>query len=195
MALPLTGQISFGDVNVELGRSRTALISLKNAETGVYIPLNVNSPYKPSGTEWYLMSEWRGYDQNYVPPMAYCTIWGDCYQVPSAGDNFIQITDLATDTVVFEYWFTNGFSWDGLAGEPVNLVIGNNYTFSLFREDLNGDFAGGTTYLGLNNDSYSIDLSDSQSFTSGGVPYCQSTFDCLIPDSQNLYLYFTSDYF
>ena len=129
-----------------------------------------------------------------APSTALLTIYGDFYSVPFVGDNFIQITDLTTNTIVYEYFATGGSSNEYLDGVNVNLIIGNNHRFILFREDSNAQYAGGTTYLGLNNDSYSIDLSDYQSFNSSATSYCQSTFDCLISDSQNLYMYFTSDY-
>jgi hypothetical protein len=40
MALQSSGQISMGDINVELGRTRTAIISLDTAENGGYVTIN-----------------------------------------------------------------------------------------------------------------------------------------------------------
>jgi hypothetical protein len=42
MALQSSGQISMGDINVELGRTRTAIISLDTAENG-YVTINARS--------------------------------------------------------------------------------------------------------------------------------------------------------
>jgi hypothetical protein len=44
MALQSSGQISMGDINVELGRTRTANISLDTAENGGYV--TINAKYK-----------------------------------------------------------------------------------------------------------------------------------------------------
>ncbi len=64
MTLPSSGPLSFSAVNTELGRSSTDLISLEDAETGVYIAINQNSTSRPNGLSPYSMSEWYGYDQN-----------------------------------------------------------------------------------------------------------------------------------
>lgn len=62
MALPSTGPISMSQINVELGRSATANISLDAAENGTYAPINQNSAIKPLSGNPASMSEWRGYD-------------------------------------------------------------------------------------------------------------------------------------
>ncbi len=178
MALPSTGQLSFSAIATELGVSTPYSLRSMSSLAGKSTPDSVG--------------EFYGYSA--APATALLTIYGDFYQVPSVGDNFIQITDLATDTIVYEYFAPGSSSNEYLNGVNVNLIIGNNHRFNLFREDINADFAGGTTYLGLNNDSYSIDLMDYQSFDSSANFYCQSTFDSVISDSQNLYMYFTSDY-
>lgn len=178
MALPSSGQLAFSAMATELGVAGALSLRGMSSLAGKSTPDSVG--------------EFYGYSA--APATALLTIYGDFYGVPYVGDNFIQITDLTTDIIVYEYFATGGSGNEYLDGVNVNLIIGNNHRFNLFREDLNAQYAGGTTYLGLNNDSYSIDLSDSQSFTSGGTPYCQSTFDCVISDSQNLYMYFTSDY-
>lgn len=62
MALQRTGQIGLGDINVELGRARTAQISLDTAENGGYFPINVNSRFRPNATNPAAISEWYGYN-------------------------------------------------------------------------------------------------------------------------------------
>lgn len=57
-----SGQISFGDINEELGRSRTSQISLDAAENGAYGTINTLSPNKPSVTNPATLSEWYGYN-------------------------------------------------------------------------------------------------------------------------------------
>jgi hypothetical protein len=58
MALQSSGQISMGDINVELGRTRTASISLDTAENGGYVTINARRPNKPSATNPATISEW-----------------------------------------------------------------------------------------------------------------------------------------
>jgi hypothetical protein len=77
--------ISMGDINVELGRSRTATISLNAAEDGAYGAINTNSPSRPSSSDPASMSEWYSYDHNASGGFYYCqTWWGECgiYQQP-----------------------------------------------------------------------------------------------------------------
>jgi hypothetical protein len=62
MALPTTGPLSMGDINVELGRARSSAISLDAAENGSYVAINQSSISKPSSTNPATISEWRGYN-------------------------------------------------------------------------------------------------------------------------------------
>jgi len=66
MALPLSGQISLGDIRTELGMSGTSDFSLINASTsaGGYPPLNIYSYFKPNQLSPYSIGEWYGYDHN-----------------------------------------------------------------------------------------------------------------------------------
>lgn len=68
MTLPTSGPLSFNAINTELGRSATAQMSLKTAETGGYVAINQNSPSKPDGNAPYKVSEWYGYNQNAPAP-------------------------------------------------------------------------------------------------------------------------------
>jgi hypothetical protein len=62
MSLPSTGPISIGDINVELGMSRTqANTSLWDMERGFYAVLNQASVNKPNQAKPCSLSEWRGY--------------------------------------------------------------------------------------------------------------------------------------
>ena len=62
MALTTGGQISFSDINIELGQSPGVTLALGQAETGNPIPINTNSPSRPDGVSPYRISEWFGYD-------------------------------------------------------------------------------------------------------------------------------------
>jgi hypothetical protein len=63
MALPLSGQISLGDIRTELGMPSTSNFSLVNASTSAtgYPILNPFSPVKPNNLSPYAISEWYGY--------------------------------------------------------------------------------------------------------------------------------------
>jgi hypothetical protein len=68
MALPLSGQLSLGNIRTELGIPGVTNFSLINASTGntgPYPPLNSYSFYKPSITpSEHRISEWYGYDHS-----------------------------------------------------------------------------------------------------------------------------------
>lgn len=64
MALPGSGPLSLGDINVELGRSRTSTISLDAAENGSYGAINQNSTSRPSSSNPARVSEWYGYNHS-----------------------------------------------------------------------------------------------------------------------------------
>jgi hypothetical protein len=68
MTLVLSGPISMGDINVELGRARTEKISLDTAENNGYVAINQNSASRPSSTNPATISEWRGYNHSAVAP-------------------------------------------------------------------------------------------------------------------------------
>lgn len=62
MALPLSGDLSFNQIGVEIQRASGAILDIKDAELGVYVPLNVYSTYKPNGAVPCSVSEWYGYN-------------------------------------------------------------------------------------------------------------------------------------
>ena len=64
MTLPLSGPLEASDINVELGRSATAVMSIKDAATGVYGAINTCSIPHPNGTAPHSYSEWYGYNHN-----------------------------------------------------------------------------------------------------------------------------------
>ncbi len=62
MALPLSGDLSFNQIGVEIQRASGAILDIKDAELGVYVPLNVYSTYRPDGVVPCSVSEWYGYN-------------------------------------------------------------------------------------------------------------------------------------
>jgi uncharacterized repeat protein (TIGR01451 family) len=62
MALPLNGELSFDQIGVEIQRPSGAILDIKDAELGVYVPLNVYSTYRPDGVVPCSVSEWYGYN-------------------------------------------------------------------------------------------------------------------------------------
>ena len=64
MALQGSGQISFANINTELGRSSTAQIGINQAEAGAYVLINPESTSKPNGSTPNSMAEWHGYNHN-----------------------------------------------------------------------------------------------------------------------------------
>lgn len=62
MTLQASGQISFADINVELGRTATTQIGIYQAETGVYATINTASSSRPNGTTPCSINEWYGYN-------------------------------------------------------------------------------------------------------------------------------------
>tara|TARA_R110001592_G_scaffold9630_4_gene51046 strand:- start:7437 stop:8495 length:1059 start_codon:yes stop_codon:yes gene_type:complete len=66
MTLPASGLITLGDINEELGRSRTAAIQLDKAENGDYGTINTCSPFYPVAGNPAKISEWYGYNHNAV---------------------------------------------------------------------------------------------------------------------------------
>jgi hypothetical protein len=64
MALPSSGQISFANINTELGRSSTAQIGINEAEYGTYVLINPSSSAKPNGSNPNGIDEWYNYNHN-----------------------------------------------------------------------------------------------------------------------------------
>jgi uncharacterized repeat protein (TIGR01451 family) len=62
MALPLSGDLSFNQIGIEIQRADGAILDIKDAELGVYVPLNVYSTYRPNGVVPCSVSEWYGYN-------------------------------------------------------------------------------------------------------------------------------------
>jgi hypothetical protein len=66
MALQSSGQIKFSELNTELSRTSTALISLSDASTGTYSAINTNNAVadRPDQSTPHAISEWFSYDHS-----------------------------------------------------------------------------------------------------------------------------------
>ena len=64
MALPSSGQISFSDINTELGQGSDAELSLNDAAQGNVATINTNSTNTPDSSTPHSISEWYGYDHS-----------------------------------------------------------------------------------------------------------------------------------
>lgn len=62
MALPSSGTLNAQSINFELGRSRSATLSIDTAENGGYGAINTNSESYPNSANPAAYSEWYGYD-------------------------------------------------------------------------------------------------------------------------------------
>ena len=67
MTITGSGQISFFDINVELGRSGTAQIGLDEAENGTYAAINRCGTNWPSSANPAIITEWYNYNHTYAP--------------------------------------------------------------------------------------------------------------------------------
>jgi hypothetical protein len=62
MALPSSGTLNAQSINFELGRSRSATLSIDTAENGGYGAINTSSPSRPNAANPAAYSEWYGYN-------------------------------------------------------------------------------------------------------------------------------------
>jgi hypothetical protein len=72
MTLPASGQISFSQINTELGRASNAQISLNTAEDGGYATINNCAQPKPNATNPAAISEWYSYNHS-APCFSECS--------------------------------------------------------------------------------------------------------------------------
>jgi hypothetical protein len=86
-----TGTVSMTAINLELGRSSNAQISLDSAENGSYSAINSCSPSRPSSANSAAMSEWRGYNHSFA-----------CCNAPS-----ISVTSSTSSSVTISISYSN----------------------------------------------------------------------------------------
>lgn len=117
MALPSSGEIKMSQINLELGRSGSAQISLNSAEDGGYAAINQCSASHPNPNNPSTLSEWYGYNHSascsglpsiYIDIYVYVNQGGISYfqarASQSCGGNLINGADNPGDIYVdFEF--------------------------------------------------------------------------------------------
>lgn len=114
MPLPAAfATISLGDINVELGRSRTSTISIDTAENGGYGAINTNSTSRPSSTNPASVSEWYSYNHTAAPANSITFSSGFSYTGSSSTSFSGTVTIVgATATFFARSTSTGNFSTD-----------------------------------------------------------------------------------
>ena len=134
MTLPLSGPLEASDINVELGRSATAVMSITDAATGVYGAINTCSPYYPNGSAPHAYSEWYGY--NHLAPCLNSNFAFSPILTSSAkflrSDTLNYRTRVSTNspspnsTFSFSFWMNVSSDPDNLGGQGYIAAI-NDY--------------------------------------------------------------------
>jgi hypothetical protein len=107
MTLQASGQISFADINTELGRSSTAQIGINEAEAGTYGAINQASTSKPNGATPNAINEWYSYNHSAVATYS-ISVYAQCqtnagvnagkfyYRVNGGTSTLIRTTTVST---------------------------------------------------------------------------------------------------
>jgi hypothetical protein len=124
MSIPPTGQIAMSAINVELGRSSTAQISLDTAENGGYATINVNSTFRPNGANPAAMSEWRKYNHTALPLVTSQTItWQHFRGGPTGGSMQIRKNGLLVGGAAAAPPITTNGSFTAVAGDNISVRV------------------------------------------------------------------------
>ena len=125
MALPLSGEISMYDIQVELGIGEGdpgfSDFGLSEARNGTYVAINPCSTYKPPSTGQISLSDWYGYNQTQACPPAYNIYTMDRYEcdTPSGPCSYVETISVANTAVISGY---GKFYLDNIYGYIFNLV-------------------------------------------------------------------------
>jgi hypothetical protein len=133
MALPLSGEISMYDIQVELGIGEGDPgffdFGLDQARSGVYVTINTCSTYKPPSSGPISLSDWYGYDQTQSCGPTYDFYLADEYSCnPCTLQNTNVPVCFPSGTGVYYNRYYNDLSFDGFV---YRLQSTNSYTTSL----------------------------------------------------------------
>lgn len=139
MALQASGQISFADINTELGRSSTAQIGINEAEAGTYGAIKQASAQKPNGStpnaidEWYSYNHSAAYNTFMVVVATSATGGSTCglsiIRTVRTSDNATSIVNAANgvtvyrmpqNTILTTYRRIADVSYNGISYDPVS---------------------------------------------------------------------------
>lgn len=168
MTLPLSGPLEASDINVELGRSATAVMSIKDAATGVYGAINTCSPYYPNGTAPHAYSEWYGYNHN-----AICL------------NSYYAMSDGQTGT--YNGLYSNTLSYDSIVSSGKPDPAENVCSWSFWFKPVTTQEIEGTIYmLYVDADNLiTIYWLNKESTTTPGVYYNYVSFFYAVNDGVN----------
>jgi len=127
MALPGSGTISVGDIQIELGIGEGDPgydnFGFDQARDGDYGAINQCSTYKPPSSGSISLSDWWGYDHTQACPPAYELYTADRYDCSGAGNTcvFIETLQIGNPSVLVEgkfyYDYTNNYIFN-IVGAP-----------------------------------------------------------------------------
>jgi hypothetical protein len=130
MPLQSSGQISFANINTELGRDSTQEIGLNQAEAGIYGAINTNSSVRPDGSTPNAINEWWGYNHT-IPALTVYTgcgrsntnsgvcedannnriFYSNCGPFDLAGGCTIYVDTFANPLIGYEYVYIAGSTY------------------------------------------------------------------------------------
>jgi len=119
MALPFSGPISMGDIQVELGIGEGAPgfdnFGLSEARNGTYVAINACSTYKPPSTGTISLSDWYGYNHTQACSPTYDLYYADEYYCfPCTYNQPNVLVAFPAGTGVFYNRYYNDLSFDGI---------------------------------------------------------------------------------
>jgi hypothetical protein len=155
MTLPLSGPLEASDINVELGRSATAVMSIKDAATGVYGAINTCSPYFPNGSAPHAYSEWYGYNHNAICLNSYYAFLDDPFS--GSGKLYSLTKDYWTvvsssrpspaSSMTISFWMKMTDNWGTNRAGLIEFTIGSNNRSLLIDWRLEEDSFNPGTYF------------------------------------------------
>ena len=146
MALPSSGQISFANINTELGRPTTAQIGINQAELGAYVLINPSSSAKPDGSNPNAIAEWHSYNHN----QGVVNITVNYVSAYNAG-NITSLEIFGSDSSGYPVTITSGTFPLTAPGQSVTARTHHydgEYTYPVFIDDeYGGSYSTETVYF------------------------------------------------